>query len=66
MTFSEFLNGVPPHAHQAKILKYPQNENFISLQLFMRIQPIFFVLGKSVFLNLMVMGYSPKNVNLQR
>lgn len=27
---SQFLlEGVPPHAHQPKILKYPQNENFI-------------------------------------
>ncbi len=26
-----------PHTHQAKILKYPQNEIFIILQLFMRI-----------------------------
>ncbi len=30
-----------PHAHQPNILKYPLNENFISLQLFMRIQLIF-------------------------
>ncbi|PEE40881.1 hypothetical protein COL91_03555 [Bacillus pseudomycoides] len=44
------------HAHQPKILIYPQNENFISLQLFMRIQLIFFVFGKSVFLKLMDVG----------
>lgn len=44
------LLGVPPHAHQAKILKYPQNENFISLQLFMRLQLIFFVFWNKNFL----------------
>ncbi|PGV95968.1 hypothetical protein COD80_12655 [Bacillus cereus] len=42
-----------PHAHQANILKCPQNENFIVLQLFMRIQLIFFVLGSYQFLKLM-------------
>ncbi|PEM34574.1 hypothetical protein CN634_28015 [Bacillus pseudomycoides] len=25
--------GVPPHHHQAKVLKYPLNENFLSLQI---------------------------------
>ncbi|PHE40472.1 hypothetical protein COI47_29765, partial [Bacillus pseudomycoides] len=39
-----------PHANQANILKCPQNENFIILQLFMRIQLIFFVLGYLLFL----------------
>ncbi|OUM45871.1 hypothetical protein BW425_26995 [Bacillus pseudomycoides] len=45
---------VLPHAHQANILKCPQNENFIILQLFMRIQLIFFVLGNYQFLKLIV------------
>lgn len=33
----QLQQGVLTHAHQAKILKYPQNENFISLHLFMRL-----------------------------
>ncbi|AYB39657.1 hypothetical protein D5F52_16000 [Brevibacillus laterosporus] len=37
-------------------MKYPQNENFISLQLFMTIQLIFLILGTTQFLNLMEMG----------
>jgi len=36
------------HAHQAKALKCPQNENFIILQLIMRVQLIFFVLGQPI------------------
>ncbi|RFB42472.1 hypothetical protein DZB83_25365 [Bacillus sp. dmp10] len=51
------LLGVPPHTHQAKILKYPQNENFIILHLFMRIQHIFFTLGSNQLLDLIAMGY---------
>ncbi|PER29707.1 hypothetical protein CN931_08830 [Bacillus sp. AFS054943] len=35
VVFSKML--VVPHAYQANILKYPQNENFIILQLFMKI-----------------------------
>ncbi|PFN04515.1 hypothetical protein COK38_24685 [Bacillus cereus] len=35
------------HAHQANILKCPQNENYIILQLFMRIQLIFLFWGAS-------------------
>ncbi|PGW39172.1 hypothetical protein COE04_01345 [Bacillus cereus] len=49
------LVGVPPHVHQANILKCPQNENFIILQLFIRIQLIFFVLENYQFLKLMNM-----------
>ncbi len=34
--------GVPPHRHQAKVLKYTLNENSLSLQLvILRIQLIF-------------------------
>ncbi|PDZ08067.1 hypothetical protein CON70_29670 [Bacillus pseudomycoides] len=50
---------VLPHCHQAKILKYPQNKNFISPQLSMRIQCIFFVLENDEFLNLMAMWCYP-------
>ncbi|PFR01177.1 hypothetical protein COK30_31205, partial [Bacillus cereus] len=51
--------GVQPHAHQAKILKCPQNKKIIVLPLFMRSQLIFFVLGSYQFLKLMAMGYYP-------
>ncbi|MCU5512955.1 hypothetical protein OCB07_30015, partial [Bacillus cereus] len=51
--FNKLKEGIPPHAHQAKILKCPQDENFIVLPLFMRIQLIFFVLGSYQFLKLM-------------
>ncbi len=51
------LAGVPPHAHQAKILRHPHNENFTFSQLFMRIRLIFSILGKNQFLKLMAMGY---------
>ncbi|PGL37063.1 hypothetical protein CN941_28585 [Bacillus cereus] len=50
---------VLPHYHQAKILKYPQNKNFISPQLSMRIQCIFFVLENDEFLNLIAMYGDP-------
>ncbi|PEX86973.1 hypothetical protein CN450_15540 [Bacillus cereus] len=48
------LIKVQPHAHQAKILKYPLNGNsiFFIVQKF-----IFIVLGKNVFPKLIVMGY---------
>ncbi|MCZ6939097.1 hypothetical protein EJ131_00480 [Bacillus mycoides] len=49
------LFWVVPHVHQANILKCPQNENFIILQLFIRIQLIFFVLKNYQFLKLMNM-----------
>ncbi|PHA06039.1 hypothetical protein COI69_02630, partial [Bacillus cereus] len=45
--------GVPPHCHQAKILKYPLNGNFV---FFIGPKFIFIVLGKNVFLNLIAMG----------
>ncbi len=49
--------GVPPHAHQAKVLKYPLNKKFLSLQvLTLRSQLIFFLLGVFIFLKLMGMG----------
>ncbi|KAA0796662.1 hypothetical protein DN398_25010 [Bacillus sp. JAS102] len=38
-------------------MKYPQNKNFISPQLSMRIQCIFFVLENDEFLNLRAIGY---------
>ncbi|PEB80488.1 hypothetical protein COM95_16080 [Bacillus cereus] len=41
--FSEML--AVPHAHQAKILRHPHNENFTFLQLFMKIPLIFSFLG---------------------
>lgn len=45
MVMKKYLNKkiflLVPHAHQAKILKYPQNENFIILQFFMRVQLVF-------------------------
>ncbi|PEY99715.1 hypothetical protein CN326_23115 [Bacillus sp. AFS018417] len=50
---------VLPHAHQANTLKCPQNENFIILQLFMRGQLIFFVLGVTCFLDFMDVGRNP-------
>ncbi|KAB2447661.1 hypothetical protein CN479_25575 [Bacillus thuringiensis] len=34
-----------PHAHQAKILRHPHNENFTFLQLFMKILLVFFIFG---------------------
>ncbi|PFZ07412.1 hypothetical protein COL63_26435 [Bacillus pseudomycoides] len=54
-----FKIGATPHTHQAKILKYPQTENFIFLQLFMRIQLTFFVLRNNQFLKLMDVCYYP-------
>lgn len=54
--FSEML--AVPHFHQAIILKYPQNENFIYLLLFMRIYFIF-RFGNNKFLNLIAMPYVP-------
>ncbi|OTY29938.1 hypothetical protein BK732_01380 [Bacillus thuringiensis serovar navarrensis] len=48
---------VLPHRYQAKILKYPLNENFLSLQVVtLKSQLIFFVLGAFIFLKLMGMG----------
>ncbi|PGW03172.1 hypothetical protein COD90_29675 [Bacillus cereus] len=44
------LTGVQPHRYQAKILKYPQNENFMLPQLFMRIHLIFLFWGTMNFL----------------
>ncbi|PEE14815.1 hypothetical protein CON53_27950 [Bacillus cereus] len=41
--FSEML--AIPHAHQAKILRHPHNENFTFLQLFMKIPLVFFIFG---------------------
>ncbi|PRD07389.1 MULTISPECIES: hypothetical protein [Bacillus] len=53
--FSEML--AVPHRHQAKVLKYPQNQNSLSLQVVtLRSQLIFFVLGAFIFLKLMGMG----------
>ncbi|MES9700372.1 hypothetical protein ABWK42_24710, partial [Bacillus sp. JJ927] len=49
-----------PHAHQAKILRHPHNENFTFSQLFMRIRLIFSVLGKNQFLKLMAMWMVPQ------
>ncbi|PGZ95829.1 hypothetical protein COE63_27555 [Bacillus wiedmannii] len=40
-----FILGVSPHAHQAKILRHPHNENFTFLQLFMKIPLVFFIFG---------------------
>ncbi|PFD96931.1 hypothetical protein COE15_08720 [Bacillus cereus] len=57
--FSKML--AVPHAHQAKILRHPHNENFAFLQLFMRIRLIFFVSGNNQFLKLMVMWQHPLN-----
>ncbi|PEC69626.1 hypothetical protein CON25_32490, partial [Bacillus thuringiensis] len=46
------LKVVPPHRYQAKVLKYPLNENFFSLQaVTLRSQLIFFVLGRLFFLS---------------
>ncbi|QWH31758.1 hypothetical protein EXW51_28055 (plasmid) [Bacillus mycoides] len=45
--------GVSPYAHQAKILRYPLNRNFV---FFIGPKFIFIVLGKNVFLNLIAMG----------
>ncbi|OTW75132.1 hypothetical protein COI77_09540 [Bacillus thuringiensis] len=48
--------GIPPHAHQAKILKFPLNGNSI----FFIVQKFnFIVLGKNVFLKLIAMGTAP-------
>ncbi|PQZ48745.1 hypothetical protein FC700_25325 [Bacillus mycoides] len=45
-----FLYGVPPYVHQAKVLKYPLNENFLSLQLvILRSQLIFLFLECLLF-----------------
>ncbi|MDA1669144.1 hypothetical protein PDK09_27460, partial [Bacillus cereus] len=57
-TYNELQQlGVWQHAHQAKVLKYPLNKNFLSLQvLTLRNQLIFFVLGVFIFLKLMGMG----------
>lgn len=40
-----FIYGVATHAHQAKILRHPHNENFTFLQLFMKIPLVFFIFG---------------------
>ncbi|PDY75753.1 hypothetical protein COA08_22830 [Bacillus cereus] len=54
--FAFFIRGVPPHIHQAKILKYPLNGNSI----FFIVQKFnFIVLGKNVFLKLIAMGTAP-------
>lgn len=45
--------GVEPHRHQANKDDLPQNENFISVQLFLTIQLIFFVLRNTRLLKLM-------------
>ncbi|KFN16212.1 hypothetical protein COM49_29810 [Bacillus pseudomycoides] len=43
---------VLPHAHQAKVLKYPLNENFLSLQIVtLRSQLIFSFWGHLFFLS---------------
>ncbi|PGC42774.1 hypothetical protein COM24_33860 [Bacillus toyonensis] len=42
---SKIEKGVAPHAHQAKILRHPHNENFTFLQLFMKILLVFFIFG---------------------
>ncbi|QWG32342.1 hypothetical protein EXW31_05530 [Bacillus mycoides] len=47
------------YVHQANILKYPQNENFIFPELFIIIQLIFFDMGKCQFLKLMAMWRDP-------
>ncbi|MBE7123055.1 hypothetical protein FT638_24775 [Bacillus cereus] len=47
------------YVHQANILKYPQNENFIFPELFIIIQLIFFDMGKYQFLKLMAMYGDP-------
>ncbi|PEE02876.1 hypothetical protein CN632_19755 [Bacillus pseudomycoides] len=56
---------VGPHAHQAKILRNPHNENFTFLQLFMRIRLIFSILGNNQFLKLMAMYGDPMPINLR-
>ncbi|OTX69195.1 hypothetical protein BK719_14900 [Bacillus thuringiensis serovar novosibirsk] len=43
--YSFILLGVAPHAHQAKILRHPHNENFTFLQLFMKILLVFCIFG---------------------
>ncbi|PGC34225.1 hypothetical protein COM18_24685 [Bacillus pseudomycoides] len=44
--------GVQPHRHQAKVLKYPLNENFFSLHLvILRSQLIFLFWGCLLFLS---------------
>ncbi|PEB72717.1 hypothetical protein COM89_26180 [Bacillus thuringiensis] len=45
-------------------MKCPQNDNFIILQLFMRIQLDFFVLRSNQFLNLMGRRQNPIYINL--
>lgn len=54
-----FEIGGTIHAHQAKILRHSHNENFTFLQLFMRIQLIFFVFGNNQFLKLIALGRDP-------
>jgi len=43
------VSEVPPHAHQAKILRHLHYEKFTFLQLFMRIWLIFLVLEHNQF-----------------
>ncbi|OJD71894.1 hypothetical protein BAU28_19500 [Bacillus paramycoides] len=50
------LTFVPDHSHQAKILKYPLNGNFV---FFIAPKFILIVLGKNVFLNLIAMWWDP-------
>ncbi|WP_218923057.1 hypothetical protein, partial [Bacillus pseudomycoides] len=49
------LIGVPPHRYQAKILKYPQNKNFV---FFTAPRFIFIILGATCSVRLIDMdGY---------
>ncbi|PGL58732.1 hypothetical protein CN927_19610 [Bacillus cereus] len=48
------------YVHQADILKYPQNENFIFPELFIIIRLIFFDIGKCQFFKLVAMGHYSK------
>ncbi|PDZ12867.1 hypothetical protein CON70_03380 [Bacillus pseudomycoides] len=57
--------GVAPHRHQAKIIKYPPNGNFL---FFIAPKFIFIIFGKNVFLNLIAMWHYPfykDNQNLE-
>ncbi|PGF06227.1 hypothetical protein COM59_25690 [Bacillus pseudomycoides] len=56
---------VLPHHHQAKVLKYPLNENFLSLQIVtLKSQLIFSFWGHYKILKLMGMGHHIKKRKL--
>ncbi|KFN12425.1 transposase domain protein [Bacillus pseudomycoides] len=62
LIFTMLLFGVCEHAHQAKVLKYPLNENFV---FFIATQFIFIILGATCSVRLMGMGRHPNMLGLK-